>query len=141
LGILYQQETALSVAEFAALLADAEPDLHRPVNDEPRLMAMLANADLIVTARDAEHRLVGIARCLTDFVWTCYCAELAVHSSCRGQGIGTAMILYCRQILGPQVSFNLTSVPAAAAFYDRIGPRIGMHRIVDAFCITRERGV
>ena len=43
------------------------------------MKVMLAEANLIITAREAGAggAIVGVARCLTDFAWCCYVAELA----------------------------------------------------------------
>ena len=51
--------------------------LPRPTNDKERIHKMYENSNLIVTAWDGEL-LEGVARCLTDWVWSCYLADLAV---------------------------------------------------------------
>ncbi|MEO8461415.1 MAG: hypothetical protein ABI451_12865, partial [Dokdonella sp.] len=49
----------------------------RPIEDRERFAAMLANANLIVTAWDSES-LVGISRALSDFSYATYLSDLAV---------------------------------------------------------------
>ena len=134
--IAYAREQDLSAQDFADVLRAAGMSLNRPVADQPRLRQMLDSASLIVTARD-NGRIVGAARCMTDFAWVCYCAEIAVDKSDQGQGIGRAIIQHCRSILGDGVSFVLAAYPDAVGFYERIG----MQRIADAFVFNRERGV
>jgi ribosomal protein S18 acetylase RimI-like enzyme len=55
---------------------------------------MLSEADLVVTARldQGDRRLVGVARCVTDFAWCCYVSELAVAASAQGRGIGKRLL-------------------------------------------------
>ena len=135
--ILYASEPALDVAEFRRVLVESGLGATRPIDDEPRLKAMLSNANLVVTARldEADRPLVGVARCITDFSWCCYLTELAVSASARGLGVGKDLLSETRRQLGPHVSLILASVPEAVGFYERIG----MPRMPNAFWYRRER--
>lgn len=135
--VLCAREPDLAVAEFRRVLVESGLGAIRPVDDEPRLKEMLAGANLILTARlDRDGGpLVGIARCITDFAWCCYLAELAVCASAQGLGIGKGLLDEARRQIGPRVSLTLASVPDAVGFYERVG----MARIADAFSYRRER--
>ena len=130
----FAREPDLPVAEFRQVLVESGLGATRPVDDAPRLQAMLSGAGLLMTAR-RDGRLVGVARCLTDFSWNCYVSELAVSASAQGLGIGQGLLDAVRRELGPQVSVVLASVPEAVDFYERIG----MPRLPDAFCWKRQR--
>ncbi|GAA0722915.1 GNAT family N-acetyltransferase [Dokdonella soli] len=91
----------------------------RPIDDDARFAAMLAHANLIVTAWDDE-RLVGISRCVTDFVWTTYLADLAVRASHQRAGIGKELIRRS-QSAAPQAKVLLLAAPAAERYYPHIG--------------------
>ena len=119
------------------MLVESSLGASRPVDDEPRLKAMLSGANLIVTARLEQpgSPLVGVARCITDFSWNCYLSELAVVASAQGLGIGKGLLDETRRLLGPTVSLILASVPDAVGFYERIG----MPRMPDTFWYRRER--
>jgi len=132
----YALEPTLSVMEFKRTLLDSGLAATRPVEDEARLAAMLAGANLIVTARlDAPGRpLVGIARGITDHVWCCYLAEVAVVASAQGMGIGRGLLAAARRHLGPQVSLILVSMPEAAGFYERAG----MQQVANTFWWRRQ---
>ncbi|TIO06552.1 MAG: GNAT family N-acetyltransferase [Mesorhizobium sp.] len=134
--ILYAGEPALDAAEFRRVLVESGLGANRPVNDEARLKAMLASADLVLTARrDAPGRpLVGVARGVTDFSWVCYISELAVSQSAQGLGIGKGLLDEARRQLGPTVAIALISITDAVGFYERIG----MTRMADAFWFGRE---
>jgi ribosomal protein S18 acetylase RimI-like enzyme len=121
--ILYGREQGLEVAEFRRVLVESGLGATRPVDDTPRLQAMLSSANLVLTARlDRPGRpLVGIARCITDFSWCCYLAELAVSKSAQGRGIGRGLLDEAQRQLGPRVTLTLISVPEAVSFYERAG--------------------
>jgi len=135
--VFYLREQALDVAAFRQVLIESGLGASRPVDDEPRLQAMLSGANLTVTARLEEpgSPLVGVARCITDFCWNCYLSELAVSKSAQSLGIGKGLIDETRRQLGPTVSLILASVPEAVGFYERIG----MPRMPDTFWYRRER--
>ena len=135
--IFYGREQDLDVAEFRRVLVDSGLGRIRPVDNEPRLQAMIAGANLIVTARlDQPGRpLVGVGRGVTDSAWCCYLSDLAVSPSAQGLGVGKGLLDEARRQLGPQVSLYLVSVPDAVGFYERAG----MARLTDAFSYRRER--
>ncbi|QWF18303.1 GNAT family N-acetyltransferase [Lysobacter capsici] len=136
-AIVYAREPTIDVADFRRVLIDSGLGAIRPVDDAPRLQTMLDHANLIVTARreHAHGELIGVARCFTDFSWSCYLSELAVSPSAQGLGIGKGLLDETRRQLGPSVSLILASVPEAVGFYERAG----MARIADAFWYKRER--
>jgi len=134
--VLYEREQTLGVDEFRQVLVHSGLGATRPVDDEPRLRAMLSGANLIVTARldRPGAPLVGVARCITDFSWNCYLSELAVSVSAQKLGIGKGLLDEVRRQLGPSVSLILASVPDAVGFYERAG----MAQLPDAFWYRRE---
>jgi GNAT superfamily N-acetyltransferase len=121
--ILYGRKQALEAAEFRRVLAESGLGATRPIDDTPRLQAMLSGANLVLAARlDQPGRpLVGIARCIADFSWCCYLAELAVSRSAQGLGVSRGLLDEARRQLGPKVTLNLISVPEAIGFYERAG--------------------
>ena len=138
--IVYTREQHLSVDDYIDVVGNSTLGDSRPLKDRERVAAMLAGADLIVTAR-IEGRCVGLARCLTDFAWVAYCGDLAVHDDFQGRGIGRALLEKCKQELGDGVGMALLSMPDAKAFYDRVGPAMGLLRNDDAYWMTRKRGI
>jgi GNAT superfamily N-acetyltransferase len=131
--VVYGVEPELDAAAFRRVLIESGLAPRRPVDDLSRLARMLAQADLVVTAR-RDGDLVGIARTLTDFVFRAYLSDLAVSRSAQGLGIGQGLIAATRVAVGPQASLLLTAAPGAVTFYDRIG----MPRVADAFRYDRE---
>ena len=75
--------------------------LPRPTGDKERIQKMFENSDLVVTAWSG-NQLVGVSRSITDWVWSCYLADLAVHSDYKKSGIGTKLIEITREKVGEQ---------------------------------------
>jgi predicted N-acetyltransferase YhbS len=94
---------------------------------------MYANSNLVVTAWE-EEKLVGIARSLTDYVYSCYLADLAIRKEYQKEGIGKELISLIGQRIGPQTSLILLSAPGALEYY----PKIGFRKIENGFIIDRE---
>jgi GNAT superfamily N-acetyltransferase len=91
----------------------------RPVEDRQRFTAMLRNANLTITAWDGEL-LVGISRCVTDWVWTTYLADLAVRRTHQRQGIGKELMRRTQEA-APQAKLLLLAAPAAREYYPHVG--------------------
>jgi ribosomal protein S18 acetylase RimI-like enzyme len=104
----------------------------RPVDEPERLQKMLEHGNLIVTARTADGKLVGVSRALTDFVYCTYLSDLAVDEAFQHQGIGTELIRQTK-LASPQAKLILLSAPKATGYY----PKIGMSQ--HEFCFFLDR--
>ena len=133
-SVTHAEEPSLPVAEFRRILVESGLARLRPIEDDARLAAMLAGANLILVAR-RDREVVGLARCVTDRAWCCYVAELAVSPRAQGLGVGRGLLDEARRRLGPAVSIVLASVPEAVGFYTRIG----MAPVADTFQFRRAR--
>lgn len=137
LSPFYAVEPGLDPAEFRRVLDESGLGVTRPVDDAARMKAMLASADLVLTARlgGPHGELVGVCRAITDFSWVCYISELAVSKKAQGLGVGKGLLDETRRRLGPQVAIALISMPDAVGFYERAG----MAHMPDAFWFGRDR--
>jgi GNAT superfamily N-acetyltransferase len=118
--IRYQTGNQLDLDEVIDLYRASTLGERRPVEDRERMAAMLANANLVITAWD-DTILVGIARSLTDFCYTTYLADLAVRQSHQRQGIGRELIRRTQDACTPQTRLVLLAAPKAATYYPRVG--------------------
>ncbi len=118
--ITIQREASLAAPEFLDLLRRSGLDERRPVDDPGRIAAMVANANLIITARDG-GQLVGVARSATDFAYFCYCSDLAVDRDSQGEGVGRQLLAATKAELHPQATLYLISAPGAVSFYEHVG--------------------
>jgi predicted N-acetyltransferase YhbS len=119
--VVYAVEPELAVAEFADVLRRATLAERRPVDDEPRLAGMLAQADVIVTARDAAGLLVGVSRAITDFHYCTYLSDLAVDAARQRQGIGRELMARTHAAAGERTTLILLAAPQAQAYYPHVG--------------------
>jgi ribosomal protein S18 acetylase RimI-like enzyme len=134
--VAYAREQDLPLEEFARVLDESGLGATRPLGDPERLGRMLAQANLVMTARRRPGgELLGVARCITDFSWCAYVSELAVGRAAQGLGVGRGLLAAAQAELGPEVSVILLSMPDAVGFYERIGmaPQDG------AFAFRRQR--
>jgi ribosomal protein S18 acetylase RimI-like enzyme len=119
--IIYAREQGLKVEDYVAVISETTMRTNRPIGNPARVAQMLAGSNLIVTARDADGTILGLARCMSDTAWICYCSDLAVKESAQGRGVGRGLLDKCAEVLGPRIGLVLVSYPDAASFYDRIG--------------------
>lgn len=106
--------------EFVDVLVRSTLAERRPVDRPEAILAMLKNADVIVTARD-DGRLVGVSRALTDGQFCTYLSDLAVDVAHQGQGIGRELVRRTREAAGRHATLILLAAPKARTYYPRIG--------------------
>ena len=109
--------------------------LPRPTNDKERMQKMIDNSNLIVTAWDNDM-LVGVSRCITDWVWSCYLADLAVRHEYKKEGIGKKLINLTKEKVGEQSMVLLLSVPSAMEYYPKTGL---LDKVENGFIIKRSK--
>lgn len=139
-GIIYAREQGLSVKDYISVVSETTLAPSRPLGNRERIAEMLANANIIVTARE-DGRCVGLARGLTDFAWVCFLGDLAVREAMQGRGVGTALLRTLREVLGEPVSISLNAAHGAVSYYDQIGPGLGLVHNPQAFYWPRTIGV
>lgn len=112
--------SALDVEEVIGLYRASTLAERRPVDDVERFARMLAGANLVVTARTDEGRLIGIARSVTDGAYATYLSDLAVDAAYQSKGVGRALIRVTGEA-APQAAIILLAAPAAVDYYPRVG--------------------
>jgi predicted N-acetyltransferase YhbS len=125
--IIYSIENDLDPDEFLKVLYDSILSERRPVDDRERIVAMVKNSNLIVTARE-NGKLIGVARSLSDYVYATYLSDLAVGVKYQKLGIGKELIRQTKAA-SPKAKLILLSAPAAIEYY----PKIGMKQHVSCF--------
>lgn len=130
--IKYTSERMPSAEQVIELYNKA--GLPRPTHDKKRIEQMYKNSTLVITAWDND-KLVGASRCLTDWVWCCYLADLAVSPEYKKSGIGKRLIELTQEKAGEQSMVLLLSVPTAMDYY----PKVGFTKDDRAFSINRKK--
>ncbi|WP_142848795.1 GNAT family N-acetyltransferase [Telmatospirillum sp. J64-1] len=133
--ISYAAEPGLDPDEFIDVLNRSGLGKRRPVRDPHRIARMIAQADLVLTARDETGLLVGVARSVTDFSYCCYLSDLAVDEAFQRRGIGRELIRRTQEAAGSETSLFLIAAPDAAAYY----PHIGLEKVERAWMVPRQR--
>lgn len=87
--------------------------------DINRLRLMVENSQVVVTAWE-DHKMVGFARCVTDFVFNAQINNVVVDQNYRGKGIGKGLI---KNILNSskKVTYILRGDPENVDFYKTLG--------------------
>lgn len=130
--VTFRTDVSPSVEQIITLYRDA--GLPRPIGDRARIQTMFENSDLIVTAWAGEE-LIGICRCITDWVWACYLSDLAISPEFKQKGIGKKLIDVTKERVGEQTMILLLSVPTAMEYY----PKVGFNKEDRAFSIDRKK--
>lgn len=128
--IEYKINATVEIGQIIELYGNCE--LPRPIHDEARMKEMFANSTLVVSAWH-EDELIGISRALTDFVWCCYLADLAVRKDFQKAGVGRRLVELTREKVSEKSMVLLLSVPDALGYY----PKIGMEKVENGFIFNR----
>ena len=118
--ITYRTGNDLDLASVIELYHASTLGERRPVDDRKRMAAMLANANLVITAWDGDA-LVGLARSLSDFCYITYMSDLAVRVSHQRRGIGRELIRRTQSEGGAKTTLLLLAAPAAENYYPHVG--------------------
>lgn len=119
--IEYRLNAELAVDDVIDVLRASTLAARRPVDDRPRMLAMLQCSNLVVSAWEGQT-LVGIARSVSDYSFATYLSDLAVRQSHQRQGIGQELIR-CTQAAAPLATVVLLAAPGVEPYYDHIGMR------------------
>ena len=131
MAINYQVNPTISVHDLIDILHKSTLGLRRPLSDLEAMESMLAHAIYYIGAYE-NGQLVGLARAMTDFVYTTYLADLAVDEKYQHQGIGKELIKILK-INIPKAKLILLAAPTAEAYY----PKIGMQNHPHCYFIDR----
>ena len=131
--VTYQINSAITPEQFIDVLSKSSLGARRPLDNYHVIKGMLDNADLLVMAwvneeheeavndSESNKKLIGVARCVTDFSYCCYLSDIAVDEACQKQGIGKSMIKKIEQQLPPSCKIILLSALQASDYYPKIG--------------------
>lgn len=117
--IIYQINPEISVHDLIDILRKSTLGLRRPLSDLEAMESMWAHANYYIGAYE-NGNLVGLARAMTDFVYTTYLPDLAVDEKYQHQGIGKELIRLLK-INIPKAKLILLAAPVAEGYYPKIG--------------------
>ena len=117
--ISFHVNPPLTAADFIDILRRSTLGERRPLHDADAMEQMFRHGNTYVGAYDG-NQLVGIARVMTDFVFTSYLSDLAVDEKYQQQGIGKQLINEVQNAI-PKAKIILLAAPAAEGYYPKIG--------------------
>ncbi len=123
--ISYQINPVLTTADFMDILQRSTLGERRPLNDLAAMETMFKYGNVYVAAYEGKT-LVGLARVMTDFVYTSYLSDLAVDVAFQQQGIGKRLIQEVQKAT-PKAKVILLAAPAAEKYYPKIGMKNHPH--------------
>lgn len=89
------------------------------ISDLERLKLMVENSQIVVTAWDRE-KMIGFARCITDYVFNGQINNVVVDHEYRGMGIGKNLVLNILDT-SKKVTYILRGDLENVEFYKRMG--------------------
>ena len=119
--ITYIHQPSITSQDFIDILEKSTLGLRRPLEDKEAMQQMFELGNVYVGAYDGPQ-LVGLARVMTDFVFTSYLSDLAIDEAYQHQGIGKQLIIEVKNFI-PRAKIILLAAPAAEAYYPKIGMR------------------
>lgn len=92
-------------------------------NFEARIRTLLRNADVCITARAAEGKLIGVAMGVTDGAYFLFLTDLGVDRDFVRQGIGRELLARAHAKAGGEADITMTTIAndEAFAFYESCG--------------------
>ena len=88
-----------------------------------RILKLVNNAAISITARTENGKIVGVLFGLTDFAYWLYVTDLGVDRSYTGQGIGRNLMKTAHEIAGGEkdIAVYLIANKNAIPFYEKLG--------------------
>lgn len=120
------QEERISAEEYVDFLKRTDLGSQYPKERfETRIRTLVRNADISLTARQADGTLVGVCFGVTDFAYWLFITDLGVDRSCTGQGIGRRLMEMAHERAGGEkdIAVYLVANSKAIPFYEKIGMR------------------
>ena len=117
--IRYESNPHLTVDDFIDILKKSTLGLRRPLDNREDMQTMLDLGNYYIGAY-VNNQLVGLARAMTDFVFTTYLSDLAVDEAFQHMGIGKTLLFKMKEEI-PKAKLILLAAPAAENYYPKIG--------------------
>lgn len=124
--VIYADDEIASIKELVGLYESVGWLTY--VADPDALARAVDRSTYVVTARDEEGQLLGLARCLSDDVSIMYLQDILVHPESQRQGIGRYLAKVCLTKFDHvrQTVLLTDNEPSLREFYEHLGyTRIG----------------
>ena len=106
--------------KFVGLLEKSSLAERRPIHNSECMEGVVKNSNLVVSAWYGDE-LIGIARSVTDFHYSCYLSDLAVDQKYQKSGVGKRLLALTQEQLNEECKLILVSAPDANSYYEHLG--------------------
>ena len=120
----YRDNENLSFEEYYDFLKRSDLGSQYPQERfEERIIKLLNNRSVSITARNEEGKLIGIAFGITDFVYFLFVTDLGVDRSYVNQGIGRELLARLQEAVGGEDEITVVTISNenAMGFYEKCG--------------------
>ena len=120
----YRDNENLSFEEYYDFLKRSDLGSQYPQERfEERIIKLLNNRSVSITARNEEGKLIGIAFGITDFVYFLFVTDLGVDRSYVNQGIGRELLARLQEAVGGEDEITVVTIANenAIGFYEKCG--------------------
>ena len=122
--IEYRENENLPFEEYYDFLKRSDLGSQYPQERfEERIIKLLNNRSVSITARNEKGKLIGIAFGITDFVYFLFVTDLGVDRSYVKQGIGSELLVRLQEAVGGEDDITVVTISNenAMGFYKKCG--------------------
>ena len=120
MNIEYKINEPITFKQFVGLLEKSRLADRRPIHNSECMEGVVKNSNLVVSAWHG-HKLIGIARSVTDFHYACYLSDLAVDQKYQKNGVGKILLSLTQEQLNEECKLILVAAPDANSYYEHLG--------------------
>ena len=120
MNIEYKINEPITSDQFVGLLEKSSLAERRPIHNSECMEGVVKNSNLVVSAWYGDE-LIGIARSVTDFHYSCYLSDLAVDQKYQKRGVGKRLLALTQEQLNEECKLILVSAPDANSYYEHLG--------------------
>ena len=118
------REERLTAQEYIAFLKKTDLGSQYPRERfEERIVRLVKNVSISLTAREDGGRLIGVCFGITDFAYWLFITDLGVIRECTGKGVGRALVKKLHELAGGEDNIIMYTCvnENAVPFYRKIG--------------------
>lgn len=118
------REERLTAQEYIAFLKKTDLGSQYPRERfEERIVRLVKNVSISLTAREDGGRLIGVCFGITDFAYWLFITDLGVIRECTGKGVGRALVKKLHELAGGEDNIIMYTCvnENAVPFYKKIG--------------------
>ena len=110
--------------ELSAVMALLKQTYWADKRPAEQVRKSMEHSDCFGVYLEAENKLVGFARVISDYATTYYLCDVIIDEACRGSGLGRALLSYIENLPEYQGLRGILITRDAHALYEKFGYRV-----------------